>query len=445
MDYAKPAPLPHELVYAVSVMRNFERNRLTVLPTTQNTLISGSGAVLMLQLPDRALIDLSSASINGSLSITAQISANTSANIEYVLPCSHHLVAQYQLLVNGGLSASGSLDQYAHIAQEARYRQQVGQPFLDSSIPQLLNNMFKPRSAGNVDGNIAYNVAESSARWMTLDNIPVFATSKYLDTSIYGKSYLTLRPTNNYVLKADEFSARNPQWKLDQITMDIDVINPPVQYVEIVRELISRKAQFVMPIRNTVSAVFSYNAENKLNVSSNSLDRFTVCNMATNATSTYYSGDTACEAPVFKFTSGNDTNFGSLINASLRIGNRIIPQSGSFSRLISLANATNESNWGDSIHKQNLLFRADSGTEVYSEAGFCQNNSIYSLNLAGLQEAGWEGDQSVLSGVNTYGLDVSCAWRQADPSNDSPQQIMFADTTAQIVMDSSSGSVSIIY
>ena len=440
MDYARQAPLPHELVYAVSVMRNFERNRLTVLPTTQNTLVSGSGAVLMLQLPDRALIDLSSASINGSLSITASVGANA---LSFVYPCSHQLVAQYQLLVNGGLSASGSLDQYSHIAQEARYRQQVGQPFLDSSIPQLLNNMFKPLSAA--DGTIANIATESTARYMVIDNIPVFATSKYLDTSIFGKSYLTLRPTNNYVLKVDEIATRNPQWKLDQISMDIDVINPPVQYVEVVKELISRKAQFVMPVRNTVSAIFSYNAENKLNVSSNSLDRFTVCNMATNAVSTYYSGTTASEAPVFKFTSGSTTNFASLINASLRIGNRVIPQSGSFSRLIQLANATNESNWGDSIHKQNLLFRADGASEVYSQAGFCQNNSIYSLNLAGLQQAGWEGEQSILSGVNTYGLDVVCAWRQADPASENPQTFMFADTTAQIVMDANSGSVSLIY
>ena len=58
MDYAKSAPLPHELVFAVSVMRNFERNRVSVLPTTQNTMISGSGSIVNIQLPDRALIDL---------------------------------------------------------------------------------------------------------------------------------------------------------------------------------------------------------------------------------------------------------------------------------------------------------------------------------------------------------------------------------------------------
>jgi hypothetical protein len=443
MDYAKPAPLPHELVLAVSVMRNFERNRVSVLPTTQNTMISGSGQIVNIQLPDRALLDLSSVVVSGSLTLTAQVSANTSANIEFVYPCSHHLVAQYQLLLNGGLSVSGSLDQYAHIEQEARYRQQVGQPFLNSSIPQVLENMFKPRSSN--DGTILYSETESSARWIAIDNIPVCATSKYLDTSIFGKSYITLRPSNNYVLKADEISARNVQFKLDQIMMEVDVINPPTEYVEVVKELISRKANFVLPIRNTVSSIFSYNAENKLNVSSNSCDRFTLCEMATNAISTYYSGTTASEAPMFKFTFGAGVNFGSQIDMSLRVGNRVIPQTGNFNKVLKLANVTDEGNWGDSIHKNSLLYRADGASEAYSEAGYCQNNAIVSLNLAGLQEAGWQGENATLSGVNSYGLDMVFACRIADPASASPQQLLFVDTTAQAVMNSETGAVSIIY
>ena len=122
MEY-REASLPRELIYSVAKM-NARRNRVVIAPSTQSSCVSGSGLNISFQLPDRAVCDLSSASIAGYFKLTCQTGAS---NIQYVYPASHQLVAENRLIVNGGLVLSGGLDQYAHISQHVFYKAQTNE------------------------------------------------------------------------------------------------------------------------------------------------------------------------------------------------------------------------------------------------------------------------------------------------------------------------------
>ena len=58
MEY-KAAGLPMELIYAVSKL-SAKRNRVIIPPSTAQTIQSGTSSITTFELPQRAVVDLSS-------------------------------------------------------------------------------------------------------------------------------------------------------------------------------------------------------------------------------------------------------------------------------------------------------------------------------------------------------------------------------------------------
>ena len=453
MEY-REASLPRELIYSVAKM-NARRNRVVVAPSTQNTFTSGSGLNLTFQLPDRSVIDLSSASIGGFFKLTCQTGAS---NVQYVFPASHQLVAENRLIINGSQVLSGGSDQYSHISQHLFYKAQTNEEYRNSHILEGQHFLFKPvdLQTGNVPvfgGNIATNATESEGKWLVYNNLPCAKTSRFLDTSIFGKSYISIRPTNNNILKANHIQARNVQWTWQNLELSVDIISEiPELYVETVRQLVAQKKQLKMVVANPFTNVYSFNNSVNLNVNSQSADGFMLAPIQNNGITAYYSDIANLEAPCFTFGWGANSSFNSTISLGLRVGNYQIPQTGNYQRLWQLANQTVESLFGDSIFAQNSLYISDVATTLpyhpaVSEAGYCQQNAVWYQNLCMLMSPGWQHPDAILSGVNTMGIDQVFNINTApDPTITTANLQLFLGCicSATAVFDSETGSVSVI-
>lgn len=459
MDFQE-ADLPAQLVLNVSRLST-KRNRVVVLPTTQQSMSSGSGAVVNFQLPDRSICDLSTATLVGRFQLTCDTATSTASNIAMVYPDGSDLIAQNQLLINGGLVVSGSLDQYAYVSQKIFKKLQHGEQYRNSAVlsrenGQYINaNIVANISGGTAFGEVIGNASTSSGyTWISYSEQPACRTSKMLDTSIYGKSYLTYRPSGITQIKATNLSSRNARWVYDQLELSLDILSePPVEYVELVKSMIAMNRQFKQVFCNPVSSVFSYNNNIKLNVSSGCIDSFACVPIQNNGLTAYYSDNAELEAPCFKFSWGSSATFGDTINLNLRVGNMSIPQTGQYTYLWKLADCSKEDTFGDSIYNQSSLYvsgvqQASPFKEVYSEAGYTRQNAVYFQNLAGLLQPAWNHDRQILSGYNSMGQDVVFSLSTAPSANittTNAQVFLLASTSAVAVMDSQSGSVSIIY
>jgi hypothetical protein len=259
MNEFKQAGLPHELIYAVSKLTGAKRNRTQKTSSTNSTVFSGSGSLMTFQLPNDAVIDLSTCSLVGKFYITASAGADI---INYINPPAHQLFSMTQLSVNGGVVVSGSQNTYSHIVQEAYYRAQADQSYLNSHCLQNLNNMFTPASGqANFGGQIAAAaVISAEDNYIVFDNIPCCKTSRFLDTSVMGMSTISFKPSTIQVIKGTYLSERNAKWELRECVLECDVFTSlPEEYIALVKELVSMKKQFKMNICNEVSSMFTYN------------------------------------------------------------------------------------------------------------------------------------------------------------------------------------------
>ena len=458
------ADLPFQLVYNVSRL-NSKRNRVIVLPTTQQSMTSGTGVVVNFQLPDRSICCLDTATLTGQFKLTATASsvADASSNITYVYPAGSDLVAQNQLLINGGLVVSGSLDQYAHISQKMWKKLQTSEHNRNADILSRDNGTYINAnvvlaSGGSVFGNVVANTAtEGVAKpWISYSEMPACRTSKYLDTSIFGKSYLTFRPSGIQQIKGTNLESRNAKWTWDLLELSLDILSePPVEYVELVKSMIASNKVFRQVFYNPVSTVFGYNNNIKLNVSSACIDSIMLAPVQNNGITSFYSNASNLECPCFTFGWGANASFDSKINLNLRVGNMSIPQTGQYTYLYRLADVSKQDLFGDSIYTQNSLYvagvqQAQPFKEFYSEAGYCNQNAIYYNSLSALLQPAWAHEKQILSGYNSMGQDVIFSLTTAPDSSitassSTTQLFLHASTSAVAVMDSQSGSVSIVY
>ena len=271
MEY-KEAGLPMELIYAVSKL-SAKRNRVIIPPSTSQTIQSGTSSITTFELPQRAVVDLSSVSIGMYWTLYAQ--NNGANNVDFILPCASDLIAQSLLTVNGGMVASGSLNPYQHISQRAFYVAQTDEAYRNAHALEGLDAMYVPPT-GYTDygGRIAGGaVGQSSSLWLVYNQLPCCSTNRFLDTSIFGRSHIQIRPSGLNVIKATNLVDRNCKWDCQNLELHVDVIAElPVEYINLVKELVSQKKQFKLNIRNEIASVFTYNNSVLLNVSTQPAD-----------------------------------------------------------------------------------------------------------------------------------------------------------------------------
>jgi hypothetical protein len=447
MNEFKQAGLPHELIYAVSKLTGAKRTRTQKTSSTNSTVTSGSGSLMTFQLPNDSVIDLSTCSLIGKFYITASTGANI---ISYINPPAHQLFSMTQLSVNGGVVVSGSQNTYSHIVQEAYYRAQADQSYLDSHCLQNLNNMFTPVSGNaNFGGQIATDATISAENnYIVFDNIPCCKTSRFLDTSVMGMSTISFKPSTIQVIKGTFLESRNAKWELRECVLECDVFSSlPEEYIALVKELVSMNKQFKMNICNEVSSIFTYNQSVLLNCSTQSLDAVMVVPVV-NELGYYGDVNTVLVAPSFNFRwapVAGSPNIYDDINFSLKIGNYLVPDT-PYPRLLNLANATAESLYGDSMYaKHNLYVQDCSAANVltFNKKGFAELNGVYFQTLSALREAGWSNYDQVISGQPTYGQSVVITV-QSNKASPPPKLMVVAQTTSTIVFDPQSGAVSLI-
>jgi hypothetical protein len=444
--------IPSVLQYGVS-QSNFRVNELHSYPQEGNQSAGGRYTV---RLPTKSIINLSSLKASFDIQVTGlQDDAVNWANA--LIPASYMIFRGIQFRV-GGSSVSGHLLQHYNQVYHALVRSTCSVDWATSRLAQGYQILVDTTLDDNNEGSATEHTklktrptgfTSKTARLVLDDFLGLprgngagMGNDCYIDTSLFGDCEIVFELDYNsclYTAKAGTGDISKISYNTSNFSVSakcVTSISP--LYVELLSMKLNSKTPIRFPFENVISSIQTNGTTARLSVNTNCLDKFLVAPfnadpnaLAVVATDTVNSNKFRFNSALTKSTAGN-------LKMQLRVGNENYPRQ-QIKNAFELAVYTDETFNGANSSSQNMLylnFNDTLDTYTMNRSNFLSENCIFATKFC-LSE-GWASRN--LTGISSSGSQLDII---AEYQNYGSYQLLAAFTTAQLVYDPSSGSVSV--
>lgn len=435
--YQQLDSLPNSLRFGAKQLQVRIARTTNLLPIGQDSVNSGGSGVVRFRFPSASIINLSSATVSFTTTISNLVVGSAGSNfINALIPASYKYVRRAQFFL-GGVSVAGSLSNNYNQIYHAMVKGAGNNQFAHSKVIEGYTEVTDLYDQyGYVNQAPA---ATTKVAYQQLDDFLLLAKGNgncnemMIDTSIWNDLELQLDFDNNSILtiyrdgSATDATAQQVAWALSNMRLNVDVISsiPPI-YSSFIELRASQNAPIRLCFQNLVSQVQLAQSTTRVQVSSTCIDGLMVCALASNYNSTVpFAGNVlttqviqATNPPKFNFNSGlTDSTAQTGFSAIIQLGTANYPTT-AYNNAYLLADSTMNHFWGSSIAATSLLYQktniintstvasANCQQDFYSAPNFLSQQFIWVQSFS--IEDGWSSSQKVLSGVDTSSTNVDC-------------------------------------
>jgi len=435
--YQQLDSLPNSLRFGAKQLQVRIARTTNLLPIGQDSVNSGGSGVVRFRFPSASIINLSSATVSFTTTISNLVVGSAGSNfINALIPASYKYVRRCQFFL-GGVSVAGSLSNNYNQIYHAMVKGAGNNQFAHSKVIEGYTEVTDLYDQyGYVNQAPA---ATTKVAYQQLDDFLLLAKGNgncnemMIDTSIWNDLEIQLDFENNSILtiyrdgSATDATAQQVAWALSNMRLNVDVISsiPPI-YSSFIELRASQNAPIRLCFQNLVSQVQLAQSTTRVQVSSTCIDGLMVCALASNYNSTVpFAGNVlttqviqATNPPKFNFNSGlTDSTAQSGFSAIIQLGTANYPTT-AYNNAYLLADSTMNHFWGSSIAATSLLYQktniintstvasANCQQDFYSAPNFLSQQFIWVQSFS--IEDGWSSSQKVLSGVDTSSTNVDC-------------------------------------
>lgn len=461
--------LPNSLRYGARQLQVRITRNTNILPIGQDSVTSSGSGTCRFRFPSSSLINLSSATISFTTTISNLVTGTNFVNA--LIPASYKYVKRCQFFL-GGVSVAGSLSNNYNQIYHAMIKGAANTQFTQSKVIEGYTELTEAYD------NFGYLNSAPSATTKTcyqqLDDFLLLAKGNgganemFIDTSIYNDMDIQLDFDNNSILSIYQngtaTTGNQVQWALSNLRLNVDVISSiPQIYASVIELRASQSSPIRLCYQNLVSQVQLIQSTTRLQISSGCIDGLMVCGLASNFNSVVpFSGNVAADevldvtnVPKFDFISGlNQTTANSGFSAIVQVGSANYPST-AYNSAFLLADSTMNHFWHSSVSATSLLYlqvnlvnnaAAGAGDDCqqgrYTQENYLNNQFIWVQSFS--IEDGWSSSQKVLSGIDTSSQSVDTLVITSGLADGSRNFLLVGLLTSVLVYDTISRTVSVI-